>query len=395
MKNFINKVLGLCLILVVISCKQDANKSEKDAYQLEGQISGLADGTVVKLVPGATHSNEPAIAETALKDGKFTLKGKLNEPRFFYITFGENKGAIPVMLENSNINITATGIVSDQENEKITFKDEMIEGSESHDYFTKETSFRSELDKEYEDYHKGNEELTTVHAKARVDGNKKVMDSIENTEEYKIFEQKEKAFFNKVASTSTNLISKHKDNWWGPFFMLTQYSYFTPDQKPVFEQFSEAAQNSYYGKLVKEELFPKTLIGTNVINFSLIDKDGKSFNAKDIISGKKYILIDFWASWCAPCRKEIPNLKEAYKKYSDKGFEILSISIDKDAAAWNKALKQENMPWPNLFDDGKVSNTFKVKAIPATFLVDENGVVIAVDLRGEALEEKLTELLKL
>jgi thiol-disulfide isomerase/thioredoxin len=394
MKNLISKVLGLCLILVVISCKQEANKSEKDSYQLEGQITGLADGTIVKLVPGATHSNEPSIAETALKDGKFTLIGKLEEPRFFYITFGENKGTIPVMLENSNINITAKGIVSDQENGRITFKDEVVEGSESHDYYTKETSFRSELDKDYEDYHRGTEELTTVHAKARVDGNKKVMDSIEKTEEYKLFEQKEKAFFDKVELSSTNLISKHKDSWWGPFFMLTQYSYFTPDLKPVFDQFSEVAQNSYYGKIAKEELYPKTLIGTNVANFILKDKDDKSFDFKNIVSGKKYILIDFWASWCAPCRKEIPNLKEAYKNYSDKGFEILSISIDKDEEAWKKALNQENMPWLNLLDDNKVSNIFKVKAIPATFLVDENGVVIAVDLRGEALEEKLTELLK-
>tara|TARA_R110001592_G_scaffold173853_2_gene412588 strand:- start:2698 stop:3885 length:1188 start_codon:yes stop_codon:yes gene_type:complete len=395
MKNLITKVLGLCLILVVISCKQEANKSKNESYQLEGKIIGIVDGTVVKLVPGATHSNEPALAETTLKNGKFSFSGKLEEPRFFYIMFGSDKGTIPVMLENSNIKITATGVVLEAENEKIIFKQEAVEGSELHDYYLKETAFRNELDKEFEDYHKDSEELFKIRGKARVIGNKKVMDSIENTEDYIVFKQKDKAFFEKVRTTSKNLILKHKDTWWGPFFMMTQYSYFTPDEKLFFEQFSEEAKNSYYGKLAQEELYPKTLIGTNVADFILKDKDGKSYNFKDTISGKKYILIDFWASWCAPCRKEMPNLKKAYKNYSAKGFEILSISIDKDEKAWHKALEQENMIWPNLLDNDVVNKSFKVKTIPATFLVDENGIVILDNLRGEALEEKLTELLKL
>ena len=173
------------------------------------------------------------------------------------------------------------------------------------------------------------------------------MDSIGNTPEWKTFEAKEKAFFAKVETTSKNVISKHKATWWGPFFMMTQYSYFTPDQKPIYEQLSEAAKKSYYGQLVEKEINPKSLIGTSVSNFALKDKDGKALNVKEIVAGKKYILIDFWASWCAPCRKEIPNLKTAYAAYSEKGFEILSISIDKDEKAWQKALVQENMQWPN------------------------------------------------
>ena len=146
--------------------------------------------------------------------------------------------------------------------------------------------------------------------------------------------------------------------------------------------------------MVEKEVSPKSLVGTNVSNFALNDKDGKGFNVKDIIAGKKYILIDFWASWCAPCRKEIPSLKTAYTAYADKGFEILSISIDKDQKAWQKALGQENMPWHNLLDDNKVSNAFNVITIPATYLVDSKGVIISDNLRGEALEKKLKELLK-
>lgn len=364
------------------------------SYNIEGIITGVADGTTVKLIPGATHSSELPVAETTLKEGKFNFTGKLNEPRFFYIVFGKSKGFIPLIVENSKIKISADGEVSKNEDERITFKNEVISGSKSNDYYQKETAFKEDLNKDYADYHKGTEELSKLYSKARTTGDKKVMDSIANSPEWKAFEVREKAFFTKVEKTTVDLIAKHKTTWWGPFFMMTQFSYFTPDQKPLFEQFSETAKKSYYGQLVDKDLNPKTLVGTSVANFGLKDKDGKAYTAKEITAGKKYILIDFWASWCGPCRKEIPNLKTAYSEYADKGFEILSISIDKDEKAWQKALGMENMPWHNLLDDDKVSKSFNVKTIPATYLVDSKGVIISDNLRGAELEAKLKELLK-
>ncbi|MFD2943448.1 redoxin domain-containing protein [Flavobacterium notoginsengisoli] len=393
------KILGLCICLFTISNSSIAQKKKAvtpaaTSYTVEGIITGLADGTAVKLVPGATHSSELPVAETTLKDGKFAFTGKLNEPRFFYVVFGKSKGFIPVLVENSKIKITADGELSKREDERIIFKNEVVTGSKSNDYFVKETAFKAELNKDYEDYHKGTEELGKLYSSARVAGNKKVMDSIANSPEWKAFEAKEKAFFAKVEKTTADVIAKHKATWWGPFFMITQYSYFTPDQKPIYEQFSEAAKKSYYGQVVDKDLNPKSLIGTSIANFNLKDKDGKAYNAKDIVAGKKYILVDFWASWCGPCRKEIPNLKTAYAEYGAKGFEILSISIDKDEKAWQKALGQENMQWHNLLDDDKVSKSFNVKTIPATYLVDSKGVIIGDNLRGADLEAKLKELLK-
>lgn len=379
--------------MVSYNNQAQTKKATPTSYILEGSIKGLEDGTEVKLVPGATHSSEPAVAETILKEGKFTFTGKLKEPRFFYVVLGKNKAYIPVLVENSKIKVTAEAEIS-KEDERINLKNEVVSGSKSHDYYKKETAFKEELNKDYVEYHKGTEELGKLYSKSRVAGNKKVMDSIGNTPEWKTFEAKEKAFFAKVQSSSENLITKHKLTWWGPFFMMTQYSYFTPDQKPVFEQFSEKAKKSYYGQLVDKDLNPKSLIGTSVANFKLNDKDGKPLSVKEIVAGKKYILIDFWASWCAPCRKEIPNLKTAYSNYAEKGFEVLSISIDKDEKAWQKALVQENMQWPNLHDDDKVSKAFNVKTIPATYLVDSKGIIVSDNLRGAALEEKLKELLK-
>lgn len=392
------KILGLCTCLFLVSTNIQAQKKKTAAapasYTIEGNITGLADATTIQLVPGATHSSELPVAETTLKDGKFTFTGKLKEPRFFYIMFGKSKGNIPVMVENAKIKVTASGSVSKEEGEWISFKDVVITGSKSNDYYKKETAFRDELEKDYVAYHVGTEEIADAYGKARVSGNKKLMDSIGNSPEWKAFEAKENAFFKKVEKSSADLISKHKTTWWGPFFMMISYSYFTPEQKPIYEQFSEAAKKSYYGQVVDKDLNPKSLIGTSVANFGLKDKDGKAYNVKDIVAGKKYILVDFWASWCGPCRKEIPNLKTAYAEYAAKGFEILSISIDKDEKAWQKALTQENMQWHNLLDDDKVSKSFNVKTIPATYLVDSKGVIIGDNLRGAELEAKLKELLK-
>jgi thiol-disulfide isomerase/thioredoxin len=400
MKAIQNKIVAFCLCLFMFSIniqaqKKKATSTPVSSYTIEGTITGLADGTEVKLIPGATHSSELPVAETTLKDGKFTFAGKLNEPRFFYVVFGKSKGNISVMVENSKIKITAAGSVSDKEGERISFKDVIVTGSKSHDYYKKETAFREELEKDYAAYHtKDSDELSKLIGAARRDKNAKAADSLQNLPVWKKFEADEKAFFTKVEKTTLEVISKHKATWWGPFFMMTNFSYFTPEQKPLYDQFSEAAKKSYYGQVLDKDLNPKSLIGTSIANFSLKDKDGKPYSAKDIVAGKKYILVDFWASWCGPCRKEIPNLKTAYAEYGPKGFEILSVSIDKDEKAWQKALRQENMQWHNLLDDDKVSKAFNVKAIPATYLVDSKGVIIGDNLRGAELEAKLKELLK-
>lgn len=118
----------------------------------------------------------------------------------------------------------------------------------------------------------------------------------------------------------------------------------------------------------------------------------KNFD-QEVLSSPIPVLVDFWASWCGPCRKEIPNLKAVYEKFAPKGLEIVSISIDKDAAAWQKALEEERLPWRNFRDETGVADAYSVSAIPAIFLVDGSGTIIATGLRGTALQEKLETLL--
>ena len=112
----------------------------------------------------------------------------------------------------------------------------------------------------------------------------------------------------------------------------------------------------------------------------------------------KVVLIDFWASWCGPCRKEMPNVKRAYEKYKSKGFEILGVSLDKDRSAWLEAISKEGMTWPQVSDlkfwQSEACQIYAVQSIPYTVLVDKEGKIIATDLRGAELDKKLAEVLK-
>jgi peroxiredoxin len=137
-------------------------------------------------------------------------------------------------------------------------------------------------------------------------------------------------------------------------------------------------------------------IGTQVTNLTMTDVDGKEHQLSEWCGKGNYVLIDFWASWCGPCLRELPNVISCYEKYHDKGFEIIGISFDNRKEAWLAAIKRLNMMWPQLSDlkgwKSLGAVAFGVTSIPANILVDPQGRIVALDLRGTNLINKLAEI---
>lgn len=142
---------------------------------------------------------------------------------------------------------------------------------------------------------------------------------------------------------------------------------------------------------------PKPYNGGRFKDVDLSTPDGKKSSISDYVGKGKVVLIDFWASWCGPCRADMPRLVALYQKYKDRGFEILGISLDENMGSWTKAISSMNMTWPNISDlrgwQSKAARVYDVTRIPQSFLVDKDGNIVGADMKGDALMYKIEELL--
>jgi len=146
---------------------------------------------------------------------------------------------------------------------------------------------------------------------------------------------------------------------------------------------------------LKMDKIATVAVGKTAPELVLNDPDGKSINLSSLKG--KYVLIDFWASWCGPCRQENPNVVKMYSKFKSKGFEIYGVSLDDEKDNWIAAIKKDKLTWAHVSDlkgwQSEAASIYQVTGIPATYLLDKEGKIIAKNLRGKALEDKLAEVL--
>jgi thiol-disulfide isomerase/thioredoxin len=168
--------------------------------------------------------------------------------------------------------------------------------------------------------------------------------------------------------------------------------------EPVFNTLSADMKNSTIGKKLQErlDLAKKTSVGKPALEFTQQTTEGKPFSLSSLKG--KYVLLDFWASWCGPCRAENPHVVKAYNALKGKNFEIVGVSLDGEKQDWLDAIKKDGLPWVQVSDlkgwKNEVAVMYGINAVPQNFLLDPNGVIIARDLRGEELSKKLEEMIK-
>jgi thiol-disulfide isomerase/thioredoxin len=385
----IKKALYAIAVLLIVGTSYSFQRAAK--YTLTGEFKELPAGTKMELVPTGTHKNEMPVAEAIVKDGKFVFTGSVSGPRIFFIRMaGEEYSGFRVMVENTAIRVTGKVVAKERNGSKYhQFNDLTVKGSKAHDEFLSKTSLRDRLSVLYEAYHTNNKAVIAQLDSARVQKDTTLQKQVMASDAYKQFAKEEKAFFTTVQDSIQGLILANKDCWWGPFLMLDQMSYFRPTEKVLFEQFSKEAKESYYGKIVAADLYPVSYVGKKAPSLAFVDSLQKPVSFAALAKGKKYVVIDFWASWCVPCRKAIPALKKFYQEMGSKGVAIISVSIDKKEADWVKANTAEQLPWYSFLDRAGLADAYNVKAIPAMFLLNGEGKVIAENVSLEEISTKI------
>lgn len=322
-------------------------------FTIQGTISGYPDGTVVDLLNGNNGNPE---ATTKLESGRFTFSGKQDFPDFKLISVNKVPPYITLFLDNSIVNITAAKDALDQA---------VITGSASHNDFIAYNTMAKPYDK-----------LFSGEVASDPETVKKVAWLMED-----FARNKKSSHISLLAIYRNNQLTSNSDLMEELFMKLDPGVRVSPMGNYIAQQIEEAK---------------KLPIGKPLADFAQDDTLGVSVKLSSLRG--KYVLVDFWASWCGPCRQENPNVVEAFQKYKSKNFTVLGVSLDKSKQPWLDAIKADNLTWTHVSDllgwKNSVAQQFEIFSIPQNFLIDPNGILIAKNLRGAALQSKLAALLK-
>lgn len=370
--NFLFSLYAVSMMLAACSNPSKHTSSHPEGIVLNLELTGLPDSTEMQIHVGATGQPEEAIQTAYLINGKAQFVFDVEGPRLYNISARHTNGLMNVVMDKGHV-ATLKAEASYEEQAQgsvpyIRYTNQKVEGTSLQEEYLRRRVNRDALNERYEAYHKITDREEMLKA--------------------------EKAFFATVDSTFKAAFRASADSWWGPMLILHSYSYINEHNEADYNLLSESAKESFYGKQLHDKIWPPTMVGKQMPDFRFINyANGKAMSLKECLAGKKYLLLDFWASWCKPCRKEIPNILKLYKKYHTDGFEVVSISADTSEAAWKKALDEEKLPWYNDRDGQQgICTLYKVQYYPTIYLLDADGKVVAKDIRGEELAAKLADL---
>ncbi|ULQ53603.1 TlpA disulfide reductase family protein [Flavihumibacter fluvii] len=340
--------------------------AQNSRFEITGTVAGLADKSKIFL----TNPDDPTdtIASTVSNKNSFVIKGTLPESKLYYLSFFPAEKKSLLFLDNNKI-ILKGDITKVQLFE--------LNGSPAHTSFLQ---FQQKFDPYFKEYAKLSEAANKTG----------VNDSLL---------QLYKSLVNQVAEAGDEFASAHKDQNIAPFMWATimQVVNDLPRVERSFLSMSPAVKASFYGKYLSDRINESKIgsIGSPAMEFVQADTSGKPV-ALSSFKGK-YVLVDFWASWCGPCRKENPNLVAAHSRFRDKNFTVLGVSLDNNRDRWIKAISDDQLNWTQVSDlqywQNEVAVKYKIQTIPQNLLIDPNGVIIGKNLRGQELQLKLCELL--
>jgi peroxiredoxin len=372
-----NLFIALACSVVAVACHNSAPKNTNPGgFTINGTIKGMESGWVFF---GHNDSTGPIRDSVQVANGHFTYTGKVAEPTQYYLWLMERDGRkvspVDFFVEDTMMQININ---------KDSLKDAAITGSPIEDqYMQYKQAIKPVRDKKMA--------LDNSFAEASDKRDKTAIDSIEKL--YGGLEKEEE-------ETIMGYVDKNPSAFIGAWSVSKNLLY-DEDVKTIqrlYAEFSPEVQQSKYGKVIKKEMDIelKMQVGMMAPEFTLNDTTGKPVSLSSFKG--KYVLVDFWASWCGPCRHENPNVVKTYNMYKDKNFTVLGVSLDENKDAWEKAIKDDGLIWTHVSDlkgwQNAVAMDYGIRAIPSNYLVSPDGKILAHNLRGEELQKALAETLK-
>lgn len=352
-----------------------------DGYSVKGTIDAIEDGEQVFIEVPSEMGGVVAIDTAVVKNGTFEFVGKAEEIKLAYIQIGTLQWKIPFVLENEKITVTA-------------YKDSLQASKAGGSYNNEElTKFNANFDKISAKIDKFNKENMAEITTARQNNDTEALEKLEK--EYKALEGEVRGYMESYASENPKA-----------FVSLMLLSHLSNNPDTDFEKLKASAEalapelkSTKTGKELEEKIknISSTAVGQIAPDFSAPNTEGEMVSLKESMG--KVTLIDFWASWCGPCRVENPNVVALYNEFHDKGLNIIGVSLDREdqKEKWLEAIATDKLTWTQVsnlqFWQDPIAKQYNIQSIPATFLLDANGKIIAKNLRGAELRAKVAEVL--